>query len=171
MQVKKNFFPSCIKKKKEEYTLECEKKLLEVMKHPKTLAWGEIGLDYHKFEGYNYAEPPLQKQIFKTQMEHAISLNKPIVIHTREAEEDTFQMMKEFIPRHWKLHVHCFTDSIQFAQQLIQEYPNLYIGFTGVITFKHSTKLEEIVKSVPIDRIVLETGFFFSTFDISFSSV
>lgn len=115
-------------------------------------------MDYHKFEGKNYAEPDLQKQIFVDQMKHAIAFSKPIVIHTREAEADTFRMMKEYIPRDWKIHVHCFTDSKQFAQQLMSEYPNLYIGFTGVITFKNSEKLREVVKSIPLERLLLETG-------------
>ena len=90
-------------------------------------------------------------------MEHAIRLKKPIVIHTREAEEDTFNMMKEYIPQDWKLHVHCFTDSSPFATKLIQEWPNLFIGFTGVVTFKNSLDLQHVVKEVPIDRLLLET--------------
>jgi TatD DNase family protein len=80
-----------------EYTEECENKIIKLMEHKKTVAFGEIGLDYHIFENEKYADPPLQKTIFEKQvicnifcnvnlqMNHALSLKKPIIIHTREA--------------------------------------------------------------------------------------
>jgi TatD DNase family protein len=61
-------------------------------------------------------------------MQHAKNLNKPIVIHTREAEEDTFNFMKQYLPSDYKIDVHCFTDSLSFAQKLLAEWSNLYIG-------------------------------------------
>ncbi len=66
-------------------------------------------------------------------------------------------MMLELIPTDWKVHVHCFTDTLPFAQKLISHYSNLFIGFTGVITFKNSTEIQKVVKGVPIERMLLET--------------
>jgi len=90
-------------------------------------------------------------------MQHAIRLKKPIIIHTREAEKDTFDLMKQFIPKDWKIHVHCFTDSLNFCHQLLQEWENLYIGFTGIITFKNTQNIQGVVKEVPLDKLLLET--------------
>jgi TatD DNase family protein len=84
-------------------------------------------------------------------------LGKPVVLHTREAEQDTLEMMLQLFPSHWKIHAHCFTDSVDFALRLVQHFPNLYFGFTGVITFKNAGKLLDVVKQVPLNRIVLET--------------
>ena len=75
------------------------------MKLPKTVAWGEIGLDYH----YNMSLPEIQLQVFERQLRAAIEVGKPLVIHTREAEEDTIRLLKEIVPVDWKVHVHCFT--------------------------------------------------------------
>jgi len=142
----------------EQYTPEDEHAILEFMKHPKAIAYGEIGLDYHDFgPEYNYAKPELQHKIFKSQLNHALSLKKPIVIHTREAEEDTMKFMKEFIPQDWKIHVHCYTDSLAFAKKLLAEWQHLYLGFTGVITFKNSTEIQKVVKEIPLDKLLLET--------------
>ncbi|PRP88267.1 hypothetical protein PROFUN_03376 [Planoprotostelium fungivorum] len=141
----------------QQMTEEVVERMESYMKHPKTVAWGEIGLDYHPFPGYNYAAPDLQKETFIRQMSLAIKHEKPIVIHTREAEADTLDLMKKHLPRDWPLHVHCFTDSPQFARDLIAEFDNLFIGFTGVITFKNSTDLRKVVEVVPLDRLLLET--------------
>jgi len=128
------------------------------MQHPKSIAYGEIGLDYHDFGSkYNYAKPDLQKTIFIQQIADALNLNKPMVIHTREAEKDTLLMMKERIPQNWKIHVHCFTDSWDLANELMSYYPQLYIGFTGVITFKNSNEIRNVVKNVPLNRLLVET--------------
>lgn len=61
----------------------------------------------------------------------AIDHKKPIVVHTREAEEDTFEIMKRIVPSHWPVHVHCFTSSLPFGQKLLSHWENLKIGFTG----------------------------------------
>jgi len=141
----------------EQYTSICEQEILQAMSNSKTVAYGEIGLDYHIFEGVDYAQPIEQKKIFEQQMKHAIDVKKPIVIHTREAEEDTFNMMKQYIPKSWKIHVHCYTDSLDFAKKLLSEWDNLYIGFTGVITFKNSKDLQNVAKELPLDKLLLET--------------
>jgi TatD DNase family protein len=72
-------------------------------------------------------------------------------------EQDTLNMMKQKIPKDWKIHVHCFTDTPEFAKELQKEFNNLYIGFTGVITFKNTGNLLNAVKEVPLNRLLLET--------------
>lgn len=114
---------------------------VSAMSHEKAVAYGEIGLDYHVWPAsYNYAKADLQKEIFISQIKHALELKKPIIIHTREAEEDTLEIMKQYIPHDWKvgflsvktfaltfckIHVHCFTDSLQFCLRLVEEWPNV----------------------------------------------
>eukprot|EP01087_Luapelamoeba_hula_P019683 TRINITY_DN6553_c0_g1_i1.p1 TRINITY_DN6553_c0_g1~~TRINITY_DN6553_c0_g1_i1.p1 ORF type:complete len:344 (+),score=39.96 TRINITY_DN6553_c0_g1_i1:152-1033(+) len=133
------------------YTDEVENRLISLMSHPKTVAWGEIGLDYH----YDLSDRDVQRRVFERQIECAVRARKPIVVHSREAEEDTFTIMKKAMPKDWKVHVHCFTSSGELAQQLMDEFPNLYIGFTGVITFAGA--LKKVVNTVPVERILLET--------------
>ncbi len=136
-----------------EYNDALEQKLSECMAHPKCLAWGEIGLDYF----YKHSEPEIQKEIFTRQIKQAIIHKKPLIIHTREAEEDTLAIMKEHIPTDWKIHVHCFTSSNSMATELISHFSHLYIGFTGVITFNKTEGIAESVRSIPLNRILLET--------------
>lgn len=67
-------------------------------------------------------------------------------------------MMKEHVPKDWKIHAHCFTDTAEFAKKLMDYFPNLFIGFTGVITFKNAEAILKVVKEVPMERLLLETG-------------
>lgn len=140
-----------------QYNNQVEKNLIEAMKHPKTVAWGEMGLDYH----YTYAPKELQKEVFEQQIKCALKVNKPLVIHTREAEEDTLAIMKAHIPTDHPIHVHCFTSSLSFAEQILEYWSHLYIGFTGVITF--ASALDKVVRRVPLERILVETDAPFMT--------
>jgi len=135
------------------YTPALHQKILQAHAHPKVLAWGEMGLDYH----YMYSSPPEQEACFIKQIEAALELAKPLVIHTREAEEETLKLMKQYIPPATPMHVHCFTSSPKMAATLLEFFPNLYLGFTGVVTFKKSTALEEIIRFTPSNRWLLET--------------
>ncbi|CAG8489461.1 9003_t:CDS:1 [Scutellospora calospora] len=131
-----------------------EAQMLKILQHPKTVALGEIGLDYH----YNNSPKDVQKQVLIRQIEQAKKLLKPIVIHTREAEEDTWDILTKYVPKDWKIHVHCFTDSPNFAKRLLDYFPNLYIGITGIITYGSAKNTQEVVRSiVPLNRILLET--------------
>lgn len=135
------------------YTDELDKQLIELHSNEKIIAWGEMGLDYH----YTFSEPDVQKAVFERQIKNALQLKKPLVIHTREAEDDTYDIMTRVIPKDWPIHVHCFTSSLAFSQRLLAHFSNLYIGFTGVITFNNAADIREVVKSVPLERILLET--------------
>ena len=117
-----------------------------------------MGLDYH----YTHSPKDVQQRVLRTQLENAVRLNKPITIHTREAEEDTERILKEIVPRDHKIHVHCFTDSPAFAKRLLDWFPNLYIGVTGVVTYSSNTNTTDVLREMVGGqggrlRIVLET--------------
>src|SRR5688572_11905655 len=124
-------------------------KLRELQKHPAVVALGEMGLDYH----YNRAEPAHQRRIFEAQMQLAVEVDRPVVIHCREAVDDTLAVMKSFanVPAVF----HCFTGTRDEARKILDA--GYLIGFTGVITFKKNDGLREIVKMTPIDRLLVET--------------
>lgn len=123
------------------------RELIETKKN-KIVAIGEIGLDYH-------TEPPnkeLQKKIFKEQILLAKDCNLPVIIHSRDANNDSFNLIKECKP---KGIVHCFSGNVDLAKELIKL--GVYIGVGGVVTFKNAQNLVEVVKNIPLDNIVLET--------------
>lgn len=127
--------------------------LLAAIRHPRCVAYGEIGLDYH----YDFSPRDVQLDIFKTQLRMGVASGKPLVIHTREAEDDTLQIMRDEVPADYRVHVHCFTSSLSLAENLLSHFINLYLGFTGVITFKNAGELESVAKATPLNRLLLET--------------
>lgn len=135
------------------YSDDLEANLVECLKHPQIVALGEIGLDYH----YDNSPRDIQKAIFARQAKLAVKLGLPIVIHTREAEDDTIEIIKECIPKEHKFHVHCYTDSMKLVNFVLPNYPNAFFGFTGVLTFKNSKQVQEVCSQIPMDRILSET--------------
>lgn len=121
-----------------------------VKENKKILAIGEIGLDYH-YDGNPLKE--VQKDVFRTQMNLAKELNLPVVIHDRDAHGDTLEIMKEF-PSVRGI-VHCFSGSVEFAKECIKL--GYYIGITGVVTFKNANKIAEVVKVIPLEKLLVET--------------
>lgn len=115
----------------------------------KIVAVGEIGLDYY----YDYSDRQIQKEIFRNQMALARDLNLPVVIHDRDAHEDTLEILKEF--KGVKGVLHCYSGSLEFAKEILKL--DYYLGFTGVITFKNARKSLEVLKEMPLDRILVET--------------
>lgn len=134
-----------------------EASILEAMAHPRCVGWGEMGLDYH----YDNSPRAIQQAVFIRQLNHAVRLGKPLTIHTREAEADTERILMEHVPADHKIHIHCFTDSPEFAQRLLQHFSNLYIGITGVITYSTNLNTSNIVSQMAMSnggpRILLET--------------
>lgn len=122
----------------------------DIKKNDKIVAIGEIGLDYYWDEN---PSKDVQKEVFRKQMDLARELNLPVIIHDREAHRDTLEIMKEF-PDVTGV-VHCFSGSVEFAKECIKL--GYYIGFTGVVTFKNSKKVVEVVKEIPVDKILVET--------------
>jgi len=131
-----------------EYNDELEGELEELAGHPKVVAIGEIGLDYHWMKD----EKEEQKRVFRRQLELAKRVNKPVVIHTRDATHDTLEILKEY--PEIKGIVHCYPGSYESAVELMDNY---YFGVGGVITFKNAKKLVEAVSKIPLDRLVIET--------------
>ncbi len=125
------------------------KTLKKLANEEKVVAIGEIGLDYY----YEYSDRESQKKWFIEQLKLAIELNMPVVIHSRDADQECFDIMKEYKPK--KAVIHCFSGS----KELALEYVKLgyYIGIGGVITFKNAKKLVEVVKAIPLEKILLET--------------
>ena len=127
--------------------------LLGLVAHPKVLAWGEIGLDYH----YQHSSPQQQRFAFRTQIELARSCDKPIVIHCREAEEEVCstleQEFSEDTPRAGVLH--CFTADEATAARCL--HLGFYISLGGILTFRKSESLREIARDLPENRLLIET--------------
>ena len=122
------------------------------IEHPKISAIGEIGLDYY----YEYSPRDIQKQVFLRFLTLALERQMPVVIHTRDAEEDTMDILKEYGAK-LKGVVHCFTGSIALAGFIIENCPHLSLGFTGVITFKNAEKIRDVIRATPLERIFIET--------------
>lgn len=117
-------------------------------KNEKCVAIGEIGLDYH----WMNSSKDLQKQFFEAQIELAKKLDMPVIVHDREAHGDTLEILKATKP---KGVVHCFSGSKEMAKEIIKL--GMYIGLNGVVTFSNARKSLEVVKEIPIERLVLET--------------
>lgn len=134
------------------YNSELEQKLFRLAEHPKVIAWGEIGLDYH----YDHSPPDVQREVFSRQLRLARLRQLPVVIHTREAEEDTLTILRE----HWREKgregvMHCFTGSHQLARACLAQ--GFHISFSGIITFKNADDLRQLARWVPIERMLIET--------------
>lgn len=124
--------------------------LEEMCKNRRVVAIGEIGLDYYYDENL---DKDTQKNAFIKQMELAQKLDLPVIIHDRDAHEDTLNIIKMF--PEVKGEIHCFSGSVEFAAECLRM--GYYIGFTGVLTFKNARKVVEVAKMVPDDRFLLET--------------
>jgi TatD DNase family protein len=127
-------------------------RLAELLKHPKVIGLGEIGLDYH----YDHSPRDVQKAAFREQIEVAKSARRPIIIHTREAWEDTLSILDE----HWAPAglpgiMHCFSGGVHEAEICLRL--GFYISFAGVITFPKAVDLHDAAKIVPADRLLVET--------------
>lgn len=120
----------------------------EMATHEKCVAIGEIGLDYY----WTQDNKALQKKIFEEQIILAKELDLPIIVHDRDAHADTLEILKKHKP---KGVLHSFSGSVEMAREILKI--GMYIGIGGVITFKNSKKLPEVVKMLPEDKILLET--------------
>jgi len=124
-------------------------KIAELAAHGKrVVAIGETGLDYH-YEGFDRAR---QLALFEAQLELAASLKLPVIMHDREAHADTFALLRRFKPRGV---LHCYSGSAEGALEAVSL--GLYLGFTGVVTFKNSRRAAEAIAAIPRDRLLVET--------------
>jgi len=133
-------------------TPETYRRLQELTAHPKVVAIGEMGLDYH----YDYSPRPVQRDVFVEQMRIAAGARKPIVIHTREAWEDTLALLTE----HWAPTgiggiIHCFSEGPREAEKALAI--GFHISFGGIVTFPKAHAVQEAARAVPADRLLIET--------------
>ena len=125
--------------------------LTELAKHPKVIAIGETGLDYYRLTG----DLEWQRARFRIHIQAAISVGKPLIIHTRSAAQDTLRILEEENAGLAGGVMHCFTETWDVARAALDL--GLYISFSGIVTFKNATELREVAKKVPLDRILVET--------------
>ena len=131
------------------YTDEDINNIEKYINHPKVVGIGEIGLDYYWVKD----NKERQKELFIKQIELANKYNKTIVIHSRDSIEDTYNILKEYSKT--KINLHCYSSSVEMAKEFLKL--NVYFGIGGVLTFKNSKVLKEVVNFLPIEKILLET--------------
>lgn len=117
-------------------------------KQCKVVAIGEIGLDYH----YDFSPRDVQKQVFEQQIQLALDLDLPIIVHDREAHADTMELLKKYRPHGI---VHCYSGSAEMAKEILKL--GMYIAFGGAVTFKNARKTLEAAASIPMERLLVET--------------
>ena len=133
------------------YKKEDLEEIEKYLNHPKIVGIGEIGLDYH----YTKDDKEKQKDLFIKQIKLANKYKKTIVIHTRDAIEDTYNIIEKYKDKDIKCDLHCYSGSLEMAKKFIKL--NAFLGIGGVLTFKNEKKLKEIVKELDMQYFVLET--------------
>jgi len=129
-----------------------EEKIKNLISNEHVIAWGEIGLDFH----YDNSPRDVQIDVFKRQLRAARECDLPVVIHTREAEAETIEILKsEYDGAQRRGVFHCFSGSRELAQRAIEI--GFMISFSGIVTFKKADELRAVAKEVPLDRLLIET--------------
>lgn len=131
-----------------------EQSLLTIEKlssHPKVVAIGEMGLDYH----WDTSPKEVQKEVFKQQIQFAKKVNMPIIIHNRNATEDIIEILQEEKAKEVGGIMHCYSDSLEYISTFLDM--NFYISLGGPVTFKNAKMPKEVAKQVPLDRLLIET--------------
>jgi len=123
----------------------------QLAKNKKVVAYGEIGLDYH----YNHSPQKVQRDRFREQIQLARDLNLPLIIHTRDAQEDTITILKEEKASEVGGVFHCFSGDAWLAKDALDL--GFYLSFSGILTFQNATVLREIARTAPLERILIET--------------
>ena len=126
-------------------------RLYDLTGHDEVVAVGETGLDYH----YMYSDADSQQRIFRAHLDIAVERNKPVVIHTREAFDDTVRILDEYTGRLKNVVIHCYGGDKAQTRLVLER--GWYMSFTGTVTFKKADALREVVKLIPPDRVMVET--------------
>lgn len=139
--------------KKEEFNIE---KYKDLAKHPKVVAIGETGLDYFRIKNSDLRFKNLQTRVFKQQVELALEIDKPLMIHCRDAHDEVLNILNSYFINHksrLRGNVHFFSGTLEQAQKYLDL--GFFLSFTGVITF--TDQYNEIIKNIPLDKIMVET--------------
>jgi TatD DNase family protein len=128
------------------------RQLVELAKHPAVIAWGEIGLDFH----YDHSPRDVQCAVFARQLKLAAERRLPVIIHTREAEEETLKVLVQ----NWGQPeiggiLHCYSGSLEFAQAGLEM--GFLVSFSGIVTFPKAQSVRDVAQQVPMDRLLIET--------------
>ena len=123
----------------------------EVKENNRIIGIGETGLDFY----YNHANKNRQIDSFKAHIEASIELNKPIIIHSRDAEKETFDILNSYKSGDLKILMHCFTGSLEFSKKLLTL--DAYFSASGIITFKNSINLQDTFRGIPSEKLLIET--------------
>lgn len=123
----------------------------DLSSHKKVLAIGEVGLDYY----YEHCDRTQQQKVFRQFIQLARRLRKPLIIHSRDAAEDTLKILVEEKAEEVGGVIHCFTYDFAFAQKVLPL--NFYISFSGIVTFKNAVLIQDAARELPLDRILIET--------------
>lgn len=132
-----------------------ESKLLDLSRRPKVIGWGEIGLDYY----YDHSPRDRQREVFRRQLELALERRLPVIIHTRDAEDDTITILRQS----WAEKggsgiggiIHCFTGARKLADAALEM--GFLVSFSGVVTFRNAGDLREVARAVPLEKLLVET--------------
>ena len=122
-----------------------------INENKKIIGIGETGLDFF----YNHSDRDKQISSFKSHIEASIELKKPIIIHSRNAEKETFELLNSYKNEHLKILMHCFTGSLEFSKKL--QTLDAFFSASGIITFKNSTELQNTFKTIPLEKLLIET--------------
>ncbi len=125
--------------------------LRTLAKQPKVVAYGEIGLDYY----YNFSPPEIQRQRFREQIALARELRLPIIVHSRDAKEDTLAILREEKADELSGVFHCFTGDLEMAKAALDL--GFFLSFSGIVTFPKAIALQKVVQDMPLDRMLIET--------------
>lgn len=134
-----------------EYSADVGQRILAGAAHPKVVAIGEIGLDYH----YDNSPRKEQREAFAAQLNIALEVGLPIVVHTRDADDDTMAIFREFSGQGLRGVIHSFTSSPELAAFCVEE--GFYLGFNGIITFNKADNVRAVLEATPLSRVLLET--------------
>jgi TatD DNase family protein len=127
-------------------------KLAEKARHPKVIGIGETGLDYY----YDHSDRERQRQSFRGHVDAARDTQLPLIVHTRDAEDDTFAILEEEMGKGaFPALIHCFTGTRDFADKVLAL--GLYVSISGIVTFKNARDLQETARAIPLDRLLIET--------------
>ena len=135
----------------EKDTITIEEIVNNTKKHNKIIGIGETGLDFF----YNHSRQDKQISSFKTHIEASIETNLPLIIHSRNAENETYEILESYKNNNLKILMHCFTGTKKFADKMLNL--NAYFSASGIITFKNSRELQETFKYIPNEKLLVET--------------
>lgn len=126
--------------------------LVDKAKHPRVIAIGESGLDYY----YDHSNRARQRESFRAHIAAARLTRLPLIVHTRDAEEDTYEILADEMGKgRYPALIHCFTAGQDFADKVLAL--GLYVSISGIVTFKNAVALQEVAKTIPLDRLLIET--------------